>query len=319
MADRVGPAAIDDRPAADIGETGDRVDGRASRPDCRTRSRGRSRAAARTPRPSCSRRRRSRSLTAGLAPPSRPAVSGMPLWVHKRRPSSADSTSSAFSTLTAKTRPSVTVGGACSGAVTFWRQITLPSAGSSASDLTVSGRHEQPIVPEARAAAEGAAAFVLGLQIDRPDAAAGGGIEGADLCCPVHRENPAGGDDRRRQNPGIARGALADTGLPGASRAGPAAPGGPSRASERRRGRAIRVDLGRRQRDRDLPPGSGPDRARRRSRAPKSARRAAASSSRRTGRIRPRRRPAAARRSRGGSCSTHRGLQTRTGSRRGSG
>ena len=174
MADRVGPAAIDDRPPANIGETGDRVGGPR-----RGQIVGPDHAAVLGPQPEHLARAvadhddLARS-TAGLAPPSRPAVSGMPLWVHKRRPSSADSTSSAFSTLTAKTRPSATVGGACSGAVTFWRQITLPSAGSSASDLTVSGRHEQPIVPEARAAAEGAAALVLRLQIDRPDAAAGG-------------------------------------------------------------------------------------------------------------------------------------------------
>ena len=76
-------------------------------------------------------------------------------------------------------------------------------------------------------------------------------VEGADLCCPVHRENPAAGDDRRRQNPRIARGTLADIGHPGASQ-----PVRQRRVADRVRRNAAgngpgRVDLGRRQRDRD--------------------------------------------------------------------
>ncbi len=133
MADRENPAAIDDRAAADVGEPRHRIDVAGRGQIVRPQRPGRSRRAARTVRPNCRRAITISPSTAGLAPPSRPAVSGMPLCDHRRLPSSIARAISSLSTVTAKIRPSATVGGAWTGDVTLLRQITLPSAGSSAS------------------------------------------------------------------------------------------------------------------------------------------------------------------------------------------
>ncbi len=82
--------------------------------------------------------------------------------------------------------------------------------------LGIAGRHVEAAIPECRSAAKGVAALVLGLQVDPPDPVAARRIDGADLDAAIHREYPTAGDDRLRHNLGVARRAVANTGLPGA-------------------------------------------------------------------------------------------------------
>ena len=196
MADRVGPAAIDDRAPANIGETGHRVGGPR-----RGQIVGPDHAAVLGPQPEHLARavadhddllahggagaaEQAGGLgNAVMGPQAAPVIGRQ----HVERVLDADREDAAIR----------------DGRRSVQRRRDVlapdhPSIGRiERQNLTVSGRYEQAIVPEARAAAEGAAAFVLRFQIDRPDSSAGGEVEGADLCCPVHRENPVGGDNRR--------------------------------------------------------------------------------------------------------------------------
>ena len=119
-------------------------------------------------------------------------------------------------------------------------------------DLRITGRDVETVVPVGNAAAKRSAALVVGLEIELPNPVAGRGIDRADLDPPVHGVDPALGDHRLRQHSRIAGSPLADAGAP---RLGE---GVRQREVLHRMVRVpawfrpLRVDHGRRQRDRDF-------------------------------------------------------------------